>query len=280
MGLTNRARRRRRRRDGTRSAIDHCLVVETDSIHRIQECHVAIYHILWDLVHTLLARRPRLAAGRRSNGKRGSAMKYVDEFRDPEKAKILLREIDALGRDSIECCTEPAAPDHGGVRRPHPRDLPLRHRGHAARRDRAGARPRLSGLRAADGPRRRLRRARRTPGGDLHDLRRCHARARLEEEPAAGQGRRAPTSAWSIRRSTRWRSRASNPDSEVVFFGARLRDDDAEHGADRAAGRAPRASRTSRCSATTSRSSRRSRRSSTRPTCSSTASSAPATSAW
>ena len=37
------------------SAIDHCLVVETDSIHRIQECHVAIYHILWDLVHTLLA---------------------------------------------------------------------------------------------------------------------------------------------------------------------------------------------------------------------------------
>lgn len=37
------------------SAIDHCLVVETDSIHRIQECHVVIYHILWDLVHTLLA---------------------------------------------------------------------------------------------------------------------------------------------------------------------------------------------------------------------------------
>jgi D-sedoheptulose 7-phosphate isomerase len=37
------------------SAVDHCLVVETDSIHRVQECHVAIYHILWDLVHTLLA---------------------------------------------------------------------------------------------------------------------------------------------------------------------------------------------------------------------------------
>lgn len=37
------------------AAVDHCLVVETDSIHRIQECHVAIYHILWDLVHTLLA---------------------------------------------------------------------------------------------------------------------------------------------------------------------------------------------------------------------------------
>lgn len=36
-------------------AVDHCLVVNTDSIHRIQECHVAAYHILWDLVHTLLA---------------------------------------------------------------------------------------------------------------------------------------------------------------------------------------------------------------------------------
>ena len=35
--------------------LDHCLVVETDSIHRIQEVHVATYHILWDLVHTLLA---------------------------------------------------------------------------------------------------------------------------------------------------------------------------------------------------------------------------------
>lgn len=35
--------------------LDSCLVVETDSIHRIQECHVIIYHVVWDLVHTLLA---------------------------------------------------------------------------------------------------------------------------------------------------------------------------------------------------------------------------------
>jgi D-sedoheptulose 7-phosphate isomerase len=35
--------------------VDHCLVVPTMSIHRIQECHVIAYHILWDLVHTLLA---------------------------------------------------------------------------------------------------------------------------------------------------------------------------------------------------------------------------------
>ncbi len=37
------------------SAVDYCLVVESSSIHRVQECHVAAYHILWDLVHTLLA---------------------------------------------------------------------------------------------------------------------------------------------------------------------------------------------------------------------------------
>ncbi len=42
--------------------VDYCLVVETDSIHRVQEVHVACYHILWDLVHTLLAdQRGRLA---------------------------------------------------------------------------------------------------------------------------------------------------------------------------------------------------------------------------
>jgi D-sedoheptulose 7-phosphate isomerase len=35
--------------------VDHCLVVPVQSIHRTQECHVVAYHILWDLVHTLLA---------------------------------------------------------------------------------------------------------------------------------------------------------------------------------------------------------------------------------
>jgi D-sedoheptulose 7-phosphate isomerase len=42
--------------------VEHCLVVETDSIHRVQEVHVAAYHLLWDLTHTLLAdRRGNLA---------------------------------------------------------------------------------------------------------------------------------------------------------------------------------------------------------------------------
>lgn len=39
----------------TSGLVDHCLVVETDSIHRVQEVHVAAYHLLWDLTHTLLA---------------------------------------------------------------------------------------------------------------------------------------------------------------------------------------------------------------------------------
>lgn len=49
--------------DGGRMAapgvIEHCLVVPTTSIHRVQECHVTAYHILWDLVHTLLAQQGR-----------------------------------------------------------------------------------------------------------------------------------------------------------------------------------------------------------------------------
>ncbi|MEM9728133.1 MAG: SIS domain-containing protein [Myxococcota bacterium] len=53
--------------DMARAGLDHCLVVETDSIHRIQECQLATYHILWDLVHTLLADdRGSLGAGGRA----------------------------------------------------------------------------------------------------------------------------------------------------------------------------------------------------------------------
>jgi D-sedoheptulose 7-phosphate isomerase len=39
----------------TSGLVDHLLVVETDSVHRVQEVHVAAYHLLWDLTHTLLA---------------------------------------------------------------------------------------------------------------------------------------------------------------------------------------------------------------------------------
>ena len=33
---------------------DHCFVVPSFSIHRVQEAHVALYHIVWDLVHVAL----------------------------------------------------------------------------------------------------------------------------------------------------------------------------------------------------------------------------------
>jgi D-sedoheptulose 7-phosphate isomerase len=49
-------------------SVELCLLVESDSIHRIQETHVAIYHVLWDLVHSLLAddRPAHVAAPTRS----------------------------------------------------------------------------------------------------------------------------------------------------------------------------------------------------------------------
>jgi D-sedoheptulose 7-phosphate isomerase len=34
--------------------LDFCLSVPTSSIHRIQETHVTLYHIIWDMVHTFL----------------------------------------------------------------------------------------------------------------------------------------------------------------------------------------------------------------------------------
>jgi D-sedoheptulose 7-phosphate isomerase len=34
--------------------LDFCLTVPTPSIHRIQETHVALYHVMWDMVHTFL----------------------------------------------------------------------------------------------------------------------------------------------------------------------------------------------------------------------------------
>jgi len=39
-----------------RNELHYCLNVSTQSIHRIQEAHVALYHILWDLVHSYLQR--------------------------------------------------------------------------------------------------------------------------------------------------------------------------------------------------------------------------------
>jgi D-sedoheptulose 7-phosphate isomerase len=37
--------------------LDFCLTAPTSSVHRIQETHVTLYHIMWDLVHTFLQHR-------------------------------------------------------------------------------------------------------------------------------------------------------------------------------------------------------------------------------
>ena len=34
--------------------LDFCLSVPASSIHRVQETHVALYHVMWDMVHTIL----------------------------------------------------------------------------------------------------------------------------------------------------------------------------------------------------------------------------------
>jgi D-sedoheptulose 7-phosphate isomerase len=40
--------------------LDYCLTVPTSSIHRIQETHVTLYHVMWDLVHTYLQHKSLL----------------------------------------------------------------------------------------------------------------------------------------------------------------------------------------------------------------------------
>lgn len=42
--------------------LDYCLAVPTASIHRIQETHVALYHIMWDMVHTFLQHQGLMGA--------------------------------------------------------------------------------------------------------------------------------------------------------------------------------------------------------------------------
>jgi Phosphoheptose isomerase len=43
-------------KDGGRLAdlAEYCFVVPSFSIHRIQEAHVTLYHVVWDLVHVAL----------------------------------------------------------------------------------------------------------------------------------------------------------------------------------------------------------------------------------
>ncbi len=43
--------------------LDYCLTVPASSIHRIQETHVTLYHIVWDLVHTFLQHQSLVEGG-------------------------------------------------------------------------------------------------------------------------------------------------------------------------------------------------------------------------
>lgn len=49
-------------RSSSKGLVDFCFTVPTSSVHRIQETHVALYHVLWDLVHEFL-QRPELLSG-------------------------------------------------------------------------------------------------------------------------------------------------------------------------------------------------------------------------
>ena len=157
-------------------------------------------------------RRAARARRARRSRRRGGRMKFVDEFRDAELGRALAGEILADGR------ARPPLQADGGVRRAHALDLQVRDRRPAAGERRAGARPRLPGLRDPDGPRGRRDRARARAGRDLHLLRRHAARARAPTARCSTRRPPAPTCGWSTRRSTRCGSRKPNPDREVVFF--------------------------------------------------------------
>lgn len=49
-------------RSSSEGLVDFCFTVPTSSVHRIQETHVALYHVLWELVHELL-QRPEILEG-------------------------------------------------------------------------------------------------------------------------------------------------------------------------------------------------------------------------
>jgi D-sedoheptulose 7-phosphate isomerase len=51
--------------------LDFCLSVPTSSIHRIQETHVTLYHVIWDMVHTLLE-HPAILADQSSEADRSA----------------------------------------------------------------------------------------------------------------------------------------------------------------------------------------------------------------
>ena len=146
-----------------------------------------------------------------------SAMRFVDEYRDPAAARALLAQHHRAGRRR-------RLQVHGGVRRPHPHHLPARHRARAAPERRARARARVPGLRHPHGPDRRRHRRGRDTRGDLHVLRRHDAGARRQRQPARGQGagRRRPLRLLAARRAA---DRRREPRPRGGVLRGRVRDD-------------------------------------------------------
>ena len=149
--------------------------------------------------------------GRRVPADGRRAVKYLDEFCDPELAPRLL--------DEIRRHRHPALGDHGGLRRADPHDHPQRHRPAPARRRRADPRSRLPGLRDPAGDDRPGARHRRPARRHLLLLRRHDPRAGLARATCSASRATAATCASSTRPSTPCASPQENPDKQVVFFG-------------------------------------------------------------
>ena len=157
------------------------------------------------------AGRPGRPGREPTRARKGPAMKYLDEFSDPDLAGRLL--------DQIHAVTTGTVGDHGGLRRADPLDHPARHRPAAARRHRDDPRPGLPGLRHAAGDHRQGAGDRRSSPdvifcsfGDM--LRVPGSSKDLFRIKSAGGDVRvvySPLDALNLARE--------NPDREVVFFG-------------------------------------------------------------
>ena len=158
---------------------------------------------------------------------RGDAMKYLDEFSNPELAGKLL--------DQIQRGHHPALGDHGGLRRADALDHPARHRPAAARRDRDDPRPGLSGVRDPAGDDRQGARDRVPARRDLLLVRRHAARAGQREGPVPDQerGRRHPGGLLAAGRADH---RQGEPGPAGGVLRDRLRDHRASQRHDRVSG--------------------------------------------
>ena len=61
--LTDRAGRRRRRRDRGQPGVDHLLATASADPRIVKEMHVTTYHVLWELVHVFFEQPGVLGPG-------------------------------------------------------------------------------------------------------------------------------------------------------------------------------------------------------------------------